>query len=374
MSAPTRAPAEGQRRRVGRRPLGIGLAVFAALVVLSVLTRDDADLGGRLDPRNPDRDGGQALARVLEDLGVDVEIARGQEELLDQEVGPGTSVVLTNPEQLGDSTLESLRRHAGPAGSVVVVGDAAVIGSQLDASSGDSLSGEQRAGCDLRLAQGVVLRTYGEPGLAGAGCFGSGGTSALVNRDRWWLLASPLSLTNEHVLDADNAALALRLLGQQDRVVWYVADLADTTVSDQVLLSALLPDFLVPALWLLAAATLALVLWRGRRLGPLVTEPLPVVVRAAESTRSRGQVYHRTRDRRHAAVVLCEATRRRLAVALRLPPGAGLPTLVAAVADRSGRDPGAVAALLSPPLIGKDSQLVELGQQLTRLENEVRAP
>ena len=33
-----------------------------------------------------------------------------------------------------------------------------------------------------------------------------------------------------------------------------------------------------PALWLVAAAVLAMMLWRGRRLGPLVVEPLPVVV------------------------------------------------------------------------------------------------
>ena len=38
-------------------------------------------------------------------------------------------------------------------------------------------------------------------------------------------------------------------------------------------------------------------LWRGRRLGRLVVEPLPVVVQAVESTESRGRLYRRARDR-----------------------------------------------------------------------------
>ena len=137
---------------------------------------------------------------------------------------------------------------------------------------------------------------------------------------------------------------------------------------------SLMPSYVVPGLWLVAASVVALVLWRGRRLGPLVTEPLPVVVRAAESTRSRGRMYHRTNDRQHAAAVLVEASRRRLTDLLRLPRGTDLGVLVTAVAVRTGRDPRAVHELLAVPLVGKDSQLVELGQRLNQLENEVRAP
>ncbi len=352
----------------------IGLLMVVALVVLSVLTRDDAGTGGRLDPRNPDPEGARAVASVLEDRGVRVDVVRGQQALLDRDLEAGTAVVVTNPEQLGPSTLRTLRRHAGPADALVVVGDAAVLAAQFEVPVGRVLAGDQAANCAVEPAVGLVLRTDREPGLTGPGCFGDGGSVALLRQEQVWLLAAPGSMTNAHVLDADNGALALRLLGQQDQLVWYVADLADTSVSDGVQLSTLLPDFLLPTLWLLLVAVGTLVLWRGRRLGPLVTEPLPVVVRATESTRSRGQAYHRTRDREHAAGVLATATRRRLGVALRLPAGTPLATLVGTAAARSGRDPGEVAALLSPPLIVKDSELVDLGQQLTRLENEVRTP
>jgi hypothetical protein len=185
-------------------------------------------------------------------------------------------------------------------------------------------------------------------------------------------MTDPTSFTNERVLDSDNGALALRLLGQQDRLVWYVADSADTAASDGVGLSGLLPPWVLPGLYLLFASLLGVVLWRGRRLGPLVTEPLPVVVRAAESTESRGRIYRRTGDRRHAAGILVHSARRRLIEALQLPRGTTVETLAAAAAARTGRDPRVVLGLLGHPVVTNDSQLVELGQQLIDLENEVR--
>ena len=75
-------------------------------------------------------------------------------------------------------------------------------------------------------------------------------------------------------------------------------------------------------------------LWRGRRLGPLVVEPLPVVVKAVESTQGRGRLYRRVRDRAHAAEILRAATARRLAARLGCPRGTDAGALVAPVAQR----------------------------------------
>ena len=233
MSVQTKS-AEPQSRR---KPILIGLALLLVLIVISVVTRDDADIDSDFDPRNPKPSGDQAVARVLDQQGVDVDIARGQRALLDERVDADTTVVVTNPDQLGESTLAELREHARSAGALVLVGDADVVGPMFDLDAGHSLSGEKEAGCDLEPADGLVVRTYGGAGLDADGCFGSGGSSALVRRDDVWLLTSPESITNEHVLDSDNGALALRLLGQQDRLVWYVADVADTPASDGVRIS-----------------------------------------------------------------------------------------------------------------------------------------
>ena len=86
--------------------------VVLVLVVLAVLTRDQAPFPGSLDPRNPKASGAQAVARVLADHGVTVTVVRGQDALLDQPVDAHTEVVVTNPGELGPSTLQRLRSHS----------------------------------------------------------------------------------------------------------------------------------------------------------------------------------------------------------------------------------------------------------------------
>ena len=355
-----------------RTPVLIAVGMVLALLVVSVLARDDARFDGPLDPRNPGRDGAQAVAEVLARHGVEVDLARGQDALLDQRVDGATTVVVTNPTDLGRSTFARLRRHVGASGRLVLAGDAAPVGALLRLRPTPGPDGARDAGCDDGPVAGLAVRTEDGTGLAGTGCFASGAGALLVRRNGVLALTAADTLSNDHVLEADNAAVALRLLGQRDRLVWYVADSSDTAVGDGVRLGPLLPDWLLPALSLLAAAVVALVLWRGRRLGPLVTEPIPVVVRAVESTRSRGQIYRRTRDRQHAGRILAEATRRRLEQSLRLPPGSTPETLVAAVAARTGRDPRAVHQLLADPVVDTDTRLVDLGRRLIELEDEVR--
>jgi hypothetical protein len=211
-------------------------------------------------------------------------------------------------------------------------------------------------------------------------CFPGGGraSAALVARvDRvptTYAVAAGSLLTNDRVDRADNAAAVLRLLGHGDRLLWYVPDPADVATGDTASLSAQLPRGLVPALWLLAAATLAAMLWRGRRLGPLVVEPLPVVVKAVESTRGRGRLYRRVRDRGHAAAILQAASTRRLATRLRLPADADPTSVADAVAAATGADVGTVRHLLTTRAVPDDATLTRLARDLAALEREVHRP
>ena len=119
----------------------------------------------------------------------------------------------------------------------MLVGDAAVLAAQLELDFTEVPQGRRPDRCDNSLVDGLVVRVYGD-GLEVPGCFGSTRGSVLVQRDDEWALSSPDSLTNEHVLESDNAALGLRLLGQGDRLVWYVPDLADAEASEGFSISA----------------------------------------------------------------------------------------------------------------------------------------
>ena len=97
-----------------------------------------------------------------------------------------------------------------------------------------------------------------------------------------------------------------------------------------------------PASVLVGVAVVLLAVVRGRRLGRLVREPLPVVVRAIETTESRGRLYRRAGDRERAAAVLRAGTAQRLTARLALARGAAPAALVGAVsaAARSSRRRG----------------------------------
>ncbi|ROR89613.1 DUF4350 domain-containing protein [Nocardioides aurantiacus] len=365
------APDGVDRPRRSRTPWLLGALVLLALVVVTALGRGGATSNAPLDPDNPGPAGARALAQVLERQGVEVAVVRGQEALLQRRVTVEDTVVVTTPEDLVPTTQRRLERHAASATALVYAGDAAAVAERLDVDTAPLRPGTRPARCGEPLADDLELDVRGGLGLDAPGCFGVDGAVALTRDGSRWGLAPGSVLADEHVTRAGAAALGLRLLGQGDRVVWYVPDLADAPVDEGSPLGALLPPALLPSLLLLGAATLALVLWRGRRFGPLATEPLPVVVRAAESTHSRGRLYRRAGDRAHAATALVTATRRRLHARLRLPPDAPLEALVAAVVGRTGRRSDEVAALLRPPSPTDDTQLVDLGQRLRDLEDEV---
>lgn len=356
------------------------LLVLAALVLAVGLTLwlsgDDQEFTGRLDPGNPGPDGARAVARVLADEGVEVTVARSADELAEAGIDSGTTVVVTNTEELGERTLTDLSDRAGSARLVLVEPVSRVaeeFGHPAYPSSHQVGQGAD-AECDDPLLRDLTIEVDTALGYAGGGCFPVG-EDHLVALDRQVaLLGAGEALANEQVLRADNAAVALRLLGQEDRLVWYVPTFEDLTTEEETGLGTLLPRWLGPALWLAAVTMLAVVLWRGRRLGRLATEPLPVVVKAIETTRSRGRLYRKAGDREHAARALRTAARRRCVQRLRLGAGVDEATLLSDVARHTHRPLEEVAALLGSggPVPQHDHDLIRLANDLAELDREVR--
>ena len=129
----------------------------------------------------------------------------------------------------------------------------------------------------------------------------------------------------------------------------------------------LLPPWAWTGLGLLALAGLAYALASARRLGPPVSEPLPVAVRTAETVEGRGRLYRRARARDVALDTLRAGTLPRLRRALGLAPDTPVPAVVAAVAARTGRPADEVDAILSSATPGDDADLVHLVSQVDDL-------
>lgn len=362
-------------------------AVGAALLVAVALTvwanQDDPRYSAPLDPQNPDPDGARAVAQVLEDQGVTVDIVRSADDLHDAEVTPRTTVVVTGADQLAPSTTRRLLADTDAAAGVVLVEPPSYVVAELDSDVASTRAPDELTGrCDGSFGGRFDgLRIEVDTATAydtATGCFPAGSTDdgfVLAAGDgATAYLGAGQALTNDQVLRADNAAVALRLLGQQERLVWYVPTLDDAAEDEAVSLWTFAPNWIPPALWLLLLAAVTLVLWRGRRLGRLATEPLPVVVRAVETTRSRGRMYRSADDRAYAAAALRAAARRRLAEHLRLGRGATEADVITAVAHHTGRREDEVGLRLASTGFAPttDQGLVRLAQDLAQLDREVR--
>jgi hypothetical protein len=365
----------------------VALLVAAAMAV-TALTHGAQQNTEDLDPTNPGFSGAQGLARTLSHHGVDVTIVRSQRELLEQRIDGSTTVAITSPNRLSARTARTALTHAASAASLVLLdADREVTrGMGLPVESHRADLTDVTAACQgtdlgaaFRLSQADRAYTPTGNGPAPTTCFADkkDGGGAMVSlpaapgRPAITLLGDDNLIINGAILDADNAAISLRLFGRSDRLVWYIPSLADIAAADSSSRS-IAPPWFQPGLALAASAALLLCLWRGRRLGRLVIEPLPVVVRAVETTESRGRMYRKSRDRTRALAVLQLATRRRLASYLGLSASSAVNSVAAASAAVSGRHYDDVLSLLGSPAAPDDLSLLELANSLLTLEKEVR--
>ena len=283
-------------------------ALLAATMAMTLLNPDGQGNTEDLDPANPGYSGAQGLAHVLSDHGVHVTVVRSQRELLKETIDGTSTVVITHTIALSGRTARAALAHSASAASVVLLdpdpevtkGMGLPVDSHLtDLTDVTAACTGAEVGEDFRLAQAGRAYTPTANASSATTCFPdkSDGGGAMVilpaaelGRPPVTLLGDDNLISNGSILNSDNAAIALHLFGQTSRLIWYVPSLADITASESSSRS-IAPAWFRPGLALATSAVVFLCLWRGRRLGRLVTEPLPVIVRAVETTESRGRMY-----------------------------------------------------------------------------------
>ncbi|HEV7980637.1 DUF4350 domain-containing protein [Amycolatopsis sp.] len=351
----------------------LALIVVTALVI--VLSRGDQTFGV-LEPGSYEPTGSRAVAELLRGQGVQLEVVRTAAEA--RRVASGATVLVTNPDLVLPDRLEDLRTQAKDLVLVaptqksldlVLPGARSEVTIGLDVRSPDCTNAAAVAAGDARVG-GITYRTT----ITGArSCYAGALVHVSTSDDRSvTLLGDSLPLTNQYLDEDGNAALSLRLLGENPRLVWYLPSAADPALDTaKVSFYDLIPDGWRFGAIQLAVAAALFALWRARRLGPVVTEPLPVVVRAAETVEGRARLYRKAGAADHAGTILREATCARLRPTLGLTVDAEPAAIVETVAVRSGRDAERVGALLFGPPPADDPALVRLANELDVLEKEV---
>lgn len=352
--------------------LAVTLVVLAVVVSLGRANRQQAD-----DPRSTTPAGAGALGALLAQEGVRITPARSLDEAL-AAGGPGRALVVANGEVLDEPGARSLL-GAG-YGRVILLRPTADALQRFGVRASSRAPGPDRreAGCPVgaaTLAGSITVAdarsSYLAIGPADFACYpgASGGSAYLrVGTDTGAsvdLVAGGIS--NELLGEAGNAAFGMNVFGAQAEVSWLMARPEGRDGPDA---PSLLPPWWPIALTQAAVAFGVAAVWRGRRLGPILVEPLPVTVRAAETVEGHGRLYHRLDAYDRAADALRSGTVARLS---RTFGHAEDPlALSAAVAARTGRGEAQVRALLFDARPASDDDLVDLARDLDRLEQEAR--
>jgi hypothetical protein len=368
-------PTAGQRWRAGRAVI---LAIVVVIVVVTVSTLLTAPRpGGRMDAGATSSEGAHALIALLRDRGVDVVVA-DDVAAVERAATPDSLVATVQTRYLVDEDV--LKRLAAVPGDRLVVEPISRTREMLAPNVRRSADGTQGGppDCDLREATRAGDVQFGSSDTFEAAtdapvttCYEGAVVRYRQAGRTVTVVGSADFMSNAGLLKQGNAALAMNLTGAQPRLIWYAPQRSEGESSGTAELSDLIPANVTWMVLQLCLVVLLLAVWKGRRLGPLVAERLPVVVRASETVEGRGRLYRAQRASDRAADALRTATLQRLVPRLGLGANADHAAIVAAVAQRCGGDAGAVGHILFGPPPAGDTDLVNLANALDDIERQV---
>jgi hypothetical protein len=377
----------GPGRRRWRAPAAVVLVVLLGGLIVALLQLP-APVAGPLDPDDTRPAGAHAIVALLQDRGQVVIRADSAATAARQARARGTTLVITSPQRLSGGDLTVLARlraslllvAPGRAALAALAPEVTLARAALvrDLPPRCGLPGAVAAG-DADLG-GLLLRSTA-PGAWRCYPEGAATPSLLVSLVHYdsrgrsiTVLGTGAALANSDLDRHGNAALALNLLATSPRVVWLVPGplpAPGAAGPGHRPLASLIPGQVYAVAIQLGVVVVLLALWRMRRLGPLVTEPLPVVVRACETVEGHGRLYRSRRARDRAAAALREAALGRIVTRLGLPRDVPADAVCQELASRTRRDPGDIRALLFGEVPGDDAALVRLAGGLDALEGQV---
>jgi hypothetical protein len=363
-----------QRRRTARW-------IILALIVITLVGSATAYLtaprpGGRMDAESTSPDGAHAIVSLLEDRGVRVTVAK---TVADVENAARPDSLLLAAETYNTRGDDLLRRLAAVPGDRLILEPTAraraILAPGIRISSTEPPSPEPD--CDLRAAtqagpvdfQSGTYVSTGDTDLTR--CYGGAVVRYYTGNRTITVVDGADFMTNGSLLKEGNAALAMNLAGERPELIWYAPQHAEGMAKDGSTIGELIPDAVIWIVWQLILAVGLVALWQGRRLGPLVAERLPVVVRASETVEGRARLYRSRRARAQAAGALRAASLHRLLPRLGLGANASDSAIAMTIAQRCLADVHRVHHALFGPVPNTDDELLHLAHELDDIERQV---
>lgn len=378
--------------RRARAPLAV-IAFVVLGVITIVLLAPAAKSNTYLDPAGSDVAGTKALAGILGERGFQVRSVYSPPDAVaaiarsPRSARPAVTLVITRPDLL--TAAERARLDHADADLFLVEPGAASLAALAPAVTVANLHAPFGAAvnprCDVagaRLAGSANTGniTYNRPRHA-VGCYpvdGSPSVVRYVSAGRTiTILGSGLPLSNGWLAIEGNAALALNLLNAHRGIVWLTPEPRIAQPPPPAGSKHSGPSLIPGAAWLvvlqLCVAVALAAVWRARRFGPLISEQLPIVVRASETVEGHARLYQSRRARDRAASALRDDMLSRIRPALGLSAGAPADAVADGIASRSRRSRQEILATVYGPAPDTDAELVRLARDLDELERQVRS-
>lgn len=392
------APREGGASPV----MWVGLlAIAAAVVAISFAGQDSSEVGGFADPEGTGSEGLKALSLFIEEAGgtsvldvanpsADLDVAilatpayndvfaevTGEEDRTAENYAPVLAWV-----EAGGTLITSVDVPDGPtAGPRVVEDDDRVVPRGLCTLDALAALSEVRP-----LAHRPIVAAPSDDS-----CFGEGGEAVVVSRrfgdGRIVRLASMGLFFNRALDDADNAALAARLLRIDDEpTVGFLSgppldilggggnpvnEDGNPVGAGESSLLELVPARVVALLVGLGGAFLLYALSRGRRLGSPILEPVPIELPSSTYVDAVGRLYGRADQApQRSAEILQTDLRNDLARRVGMSAESSATDLSGAFGTLRGGD--SIVELLDRPPPSSDAELVELASQLNTTREKI---
>ncbi len=372
----TAAQASAQARRRSWRWVLIALVAIGAVAAIGTYLTAPRP-GGRMDPASTQPEGAHALVALLRDQGVSVVVADSVADV-EKAAHPGTLLLFAQTQRVTSEAL--LKRLADTQGDLLLVEPTsharAVLAPRIRRTG--AAVPDNMPNCALREANkagsvdlGPTSTYHTIADQAMTSCYGGALVRYRDGERTVTVVGSTDFMTNGGLLQAGNAALAMNLAGQHPRLVWYAPQRIEGGTSSSATIFDLIPANVIWMVVQLSLAVILVALWKGRRVGPLVAEELPVVVRASETVEGRGRLYRSRRARDRAAHALRAATLQRLLPRLGLAADTSTPAVIIATAQRSRSHPESVRHILFGPPPATDADLVQLARALDDIERQV---
>lgn len=360
-----------RRSRVG---FGVALAVGLGLVVWAVGSPPQD--GEPLDPRSSGELGARGLVLFLRELGADTRIT-GELPTADDDV----LVVLE--DRYGGETRDGVVDWVVAGGTLVVADPLSPLAPATVDPSGlgaFGLEDEQlsRGDCDIDALEGADTVTQAvaryEVDPAAASCFGDGTAAYVVVEPKGAgtvvAIGGPTGFTNQQLDQHDHAVVAGSLMAPTPGTSVVLAERPPIGDGDTSLADLVAPG-VKAALIQLGVAFAVYALFRARRFGRPVAEPLPVQIAGSELVTAVGRLLQQSKDPGRAAAMLSADLRRLLGSRLGLGADADAHAVAQAASARTGVDEARIAAALSPGPVEDEQALVDTARTIESVTQEV---